>query len=325
MKTSLIILIFSFWLMATQAWSEEDWYLKGSGQLLFKSYAGSTKLENLSGFGVFLSGDYLEQSGLTVGYNSSQTNYKSVLSSGLQETDETILYLSGRSNFHLDQLPGRLTLRLDAYVGNDKLRFRSTAPGLSMGGGVSQQVVTETVKDKFVVVYPTISFLNYAKSFYADLGYAHSSYHSDDNDSDDLDIDQWSPTLGWGFNRSYDWLQLRAYLISLSASNRVAGKDSTSALEAKWIHWFSAGAPLSLHSTRLTVVVGERLYAVDSDTYSLFNIADLQTGAISIGAEWKLSEQASMFFQGGYEAYEDLLLNDRYSSTYIYVYMSQNW
>lgn len=83
MKISSIILIICFWFMVGQAWSAEDWYWKGSGQFLLKSYSGSTQFENLSGFGVFLSGDYLERGGFSVGYNFNHTNYKSGLSSGL--------------------------------------------------------------------------------------------------------------------------------------------------------------------------------------------------------------------------------------------------
>lgn len=190
-------------------------------------------------------------------------------------------------------------------------------------GGSSKKTVS--LEDKILVMNPIVSFLNYAKSFYAGFGFAFSNYRSDVSGTDDIDIVQWTPTIGIGFNRAYDWLQLRAYLIGLSSSNRVADKDSTSALETKWIHWFSADAPLNLHSARLTVLAGERIYAVDSDAYSLANVPDLQTGAISVGAEWKLSEPTSLLLQGGYEMYESLLLNDRYGSAYMYLYLSKNW
>lgn len=303
--------------------AEENWYWKGSGQLLVKSYNGSDQLDYLTGVGVFLTGDYLERGGFTVGYNFNNTDYKADLSSGQTETKENILFLSGKANFHPDQLPGRLTLRLDSYLGNDELSFQTTTTGSPMGGGSSTQTIT--VDDDFTVVNPTVSFLNYAKTFYADVGFAYSSYRSDDDVTDDIDISQWTPTLGFGFNHAYDWLQLRAYLISLSSSNRVEDKDSTSALEAKWTHWFSANAPLNLHSARLTVLAGERLYAVDSDACSLCNVPDLQTGMVSIGAEWKLSELSSVFLQGGYESYKNLSLSDRYNSSYLFFYLSQNW
>jgi len=324
MKRLSTIIFICFWFVVNQAWSAEDWYMKSSGQLLVKNYSSSSQLENLFGFGVFLNGDYLERGGFSIGYNFNQTNYKSGLISGLKENNENILFLSGRANFNPDQIPGRLTLRLDGYVGDDATSFLVTVPTPGpMGGGSSQKTIT--VDDEFAVVSPMVSFLNYAKTFYADLGYAYSSYRSDDSGTDDINVSQWTPTLGFGFNQAYDWLQLRGYFIDLSTSNRVDTKETTSALEVKWTHWFSADAPLNLHNIRLTVITGERLYAVDSDACSLCNVPDLQTGLVSIGAEWKLNEQTNVLLQGGYESYEDMLLDEQYSSTYLYGYLSRNW
>ena len=84
MKRSSIIFIICFWFVTSQAWSEDDWYMKSSGQFLLKSYSGSSQLDNLFGFGVFLTGDYLEQGVFSLGYNLNHTNYKSGLSSGLR-------------------------------------------------------------------------------------------------------------------------------------------------------------------------------------------------------------------------------------------------
>jgi hypothetical protein len=191
-----------------------------------------------------------------------------------------------------------------------------------MGGGSTRTI---TVTDEFWALNPTVSFLNYAKTFYLDLGYAQSNYQSDDNSVDDIDVRQWAPTLGIGFNRAYDWVQMRAYFISLSNSNRVAGKDGTSALEVKYTHWYTADAPLNLHSLRFTVLSGERIYAVDSDACSLCNVTGLQTGVLSIGAEWKINEQSSVRLQGALETYENVLISDKYSSNNIFVYGSRNW
>ena len=318
MKILTIMLIFCFGLMAGKAQSaDESWYWTGSGQLFLRSYTGSAQLNSLSNFSVFLTGEYFERGGFTVGYSLDTFNYIPDSSNRRRNTDENTLFLSGKISFHPDQLPGRLTLRLDGYAGNEGISFTRTPS--SMGGGSPRRTIT--AGDMFVAVNPMVSFLNYSKTFYADLGYAYSSYRSDDS-ADDIDISQWTPTLGFGFNRAYDWLQLRTYLISLSSSNRVGDKESTAALEAKWTHWFSADAPLNLHSARLILVAGERIYTVDSDARSLYNVPDLQTSGISFGAEWKLSEQTSLLLQSGYEAYEGVLLKDRYDSGYMYIYMS---
>lgn len=323
MKKLPLILFCSFLLLPGIGRGASDWYWKGSGQLLLKSYNGSMQLDNLTGIGATLSGDYLERGGVSVGLQFNQTDYKPAASNGLNQIDESILYLSGRMNFHPDSLPGRLSVRLDSYLGNDALQIQTTTSGGGMGGGSSNN--TETIDDKFSVINPIISFLNYSKTYYVDLGYAFSHYRSDDDATDDIEISQWTPTLGFGFNQAYDWLQLRGYLIQLSNSNRVQDKDATSALELKWIHWYSAEAPLNLHSTRLSLLAGERIYAVDSDACSLCNVPDLQTGAMSVSAEWKLSEQTSVLLHGAYEAYKNLLINDRYNSNILFLSITQQW
>lgn len=322
-KNLCIFFVVCSWFVAGPSWAAEDWYWKGRGQLLEKNYSSSTQLENLTGVAVFVEGDYLERGGFALGYNSNLTNYRSGLSSGLFEVAEDILFLSARANFHPDLLPGRLTLRLDGYAGTDKLRYRISTPTPGMGGGSTKKTVT--VNDDLSVVNPMASFLNYSKTFYVDLGYAYSSYRSDDTGTDDIDIAQWTPTVGLGFNRAFDWLQLRGYFISVSKSNRVTDINDTSALEAKWTHWFSAEAPLGLHSVRMTVLTGERIYAVDSDACSLCNLPDLQTGMLAVGAEWKLSEKTGVLLQGGYETYKNVVLDDPYSSMYLYGHVSRTW
>ena len=80
-----------------------------------------------------------------------------------------------------------------------------------------------------------------------------------------------------------------------------------------------------MHSTGLNVLVGERIYAVDSDTYSLYNIADLQKGSLAVNAEWRFGQRSSLLAEAGYENYEDIVLDNRYNSTYIYLQWLLKW
>jgi hypothetical protein len=302
----------------------DDWYYKIGGQVLYKAYSGSAQLSDFTGLAGYLSADYLERGGFSLGFHVNQTDYQADQADAPRQADENILYLGGKLNTFPDVLPGKLTLRVDAYLGRDELRFSQVVsqPG-PMGGSSSRQ--TYTVRDDFWAVNPIISFLNYEKTFYADLGYAYSSYDSSDSGTDNISIQQWTPTLGLGFNRAYDWLQLRAYLIHLSDSNRITNKEATSALEIKWDHWFGVNPPLGLHRVGVNMLTGERIYAIDSDACGLCTVPDLQDGVIALGAEWLIAEQASLLLQVGQEKYQNLLLADRYVSNYLYVYMSRKW
>lgn len=340
MKILKISIVLMALLFSGLVWSDGDWYSNGGVEVLQKSYGGSDYYDDLAGFGVYVAADYLEKTSFIVGYNYNKRQYKSGLTGAPSDMSENIVFMGASSNVFMGSLPGRLTLRIDAYVGQDKYNgFTIAVPG-PMGGG-TQNV---SIKDNFTVFNPTVSFLNFAKTFYLDLGFAYSIYKSNDSannninithpkkniivggsTTDDITVTQWTPTIGFGFNRAVDWLQFRSYLISFSSSNRVDFKDSTVALETKWIHWFSSDPLFGLDSISLILLTGERIYAVDSDSYSLYSFADMQKSSLALSAKWELDNQISLILQAGYENNEDIVENDNYSSSYLYSQLSKKW
>jgi hypothetical protein len=340
MKDLKISIVLMALLFSGLVWSDGDWYSNGGVEVLQKSYSGSDYYDDLAGFGVYVAADYLEKTSFIVGYNYNKRQYKSGLTGAPSDMRENIVFLGASSNHYLDSLPGKLTLHLDGYVGQDKYNKFSVDVPAPMGGG-TQNI---SIKDNFTVLNPTVSFLNFAKTFYLDLGFAYSTYKSNDSannninithpkkniivggsTTDDITVTQWTPTIGFGFNRAVDWLQFRSYLISFSSSNRVDFKNSTAALETKWIHWFSSDPFLGLESASLILLTGERIYAVDSDSYSLYNFADMQKSSLALGAKWELEDQLSLIVQAGYENNEDIIDNNNYSSSYLYAQLSMSW
>ncbi len=341
MKDLKTIIVLATLLLPGLAWPDGDRYSKGGVEVLQKSYSGSDYYNDLAGFGVYIATDYLEETSFVVGYNYNKRQYKSGLTGAPSDMRENIVFLGASGNYFLDSLPGKLTLRLDAYVGQDKYNdFTITVPGSPMGGG-TQNV---SIKDEFTVFNPAVAFLNYAKTLYLDLGFAYSTHKSNDSannninithpkkniivggsSTDDLTVTQWTPTIGFGFNHVVDWLQFRSYLINYSSSNRVDFKDSTTALEMKWIHWFSSDPFLGLESASFILLTGERIYAVDSDSYSLYNFADMQKSSFSVSAKWKLDDQLNLIIQAGHENNEDIVENNNYSSSYLYGQLSKSW
>jgi hypothetical protein len=340
MKILRFGIVFIALIFSSHVWSDGDWYSKAGVEALEKSYSSSDYYDDLFGLGVYVSADYLEKASFIAGYNYNKRQYKSGLTGAPSDMRENIVFMGASSNYYLDSLPGKLTLRVDAYVGQDKYNgFTVAVPG-PMGGG-TQNI---SIKDNFNVLNPTVAFLNHAKTFYVDLGYAYSTYKSNDSannninithpkkniivggsTTDDITVTQWTPTIGFGFNRATDWLQFRSYLINYSSSNRVDYKDSTNALETKWIHWFSSDPFLGLESASLIFLTGERIYAVDSDSYSLYNFADVQKSSLAMSAKWKLESQLNVILQAGYENNKDIVDNNNYSSSYLFAQLSMNW
>lgn len=341
MKKYLILLLMLPVIFSTgHVLADSDWYSEGGLHLLQMPFNGSEYYKYMSGVGVYISSDYLERAGFIIGYNSANKQYKSNLTNIANRMTENIVYLGVKGNLYLDSFPGKLSLRLDGYTGQDKYTgFTINVPGPM--GGSTQNV---SVKDSFTVINPTISFLTIDKLFYLDLGYAQSKYKSKDSTdynlnithpkrnilptaepTDNITISQWTPTVGFGINHALDWLQLRGYLIEYSSSNRVDYKKSTSAIEAKWIHWLSNNPFLGIDSISLSILSGQRIYAVDSDSYSLYNSADIQESGIGLGAKWKIKNRANIIVHIGHDKYKNTIDDDSYSSSYLFLQGSTNW
>lgn len=284
----------------TQA-APERWFVRSDVQGLMSAYAGAQQRQGLENFGLFVQADYLERGGITAGYNRTALGFRD----STQDITQDNLFLSGRWHMRPDWARGQVTLRLDGHaISND-------------------DASNET--DDVTVIAPQVSYLNYEQTFYADLGFSASSYGDSLLTSEQLDVDQLTPTLGFGFNDQRDWMQLRAFLIDVSSPERAQNQEDTAALEVKWTHWTMSPRLLGLDNFRFSAMLGERIFAVDPDAGSVYNLSDLQTGGASIGGEWAMSERSRILLLVGVEQYENQTLNDDYRSAFMYLNFTHEW
>lgn len=277
------------------------WYQRIDVQGLGSSYSGSTQRDALRNIGVFVRADYLERGGFTVGYNRTALSFDDAS----EDIDQDNLFLSGRRSLTPDWAPGRITLRLDGFaISNDDASNES---------------------DDVTVIAPQLSYLNYAQTFYWDIGFSTSSYGDSLAGSGALDVDQVTATLGFGLNAQRDWLQLRSYLIDPSNPQRAQNESNTAAVELKWTHWLTPRRPLGLQNVRLSALIGERIFAVDPDAGSVYNLSDLQTGGASLGGEWNVGERSRALLLVGYEQYENQAIEGDYRGPFVYLDFVHEW
>jgi len=281
--------------------AEPDWFTQADIQALYSAYSGSELRDTLQNLGFFVRSDYLERGGFTVGFNRTALNF---IEDGA-DIEQDSWFVSGRAHMTPDWAKGQLTLRLDGH-------FISNNDGVNAAGDVE-------------VIAPQISFLNYDRSFYMDLGYARSSYGASDLISGPLDVDQWTPTLGFGVAEQRGWLQLRAFLIRPSNPARAQEKDQTAALQFNYTHWTMERRFLKIDNFRFSVLFGERVFAVDPDAAAVYNLTDLQTGGATIGSEWAPGERTRILFLLGLERYEDRTIGDEYDSPFAYLNFTYRW
>lgn len=270
----------------------DDWQIKTMTQGTFLGYGSSQLRKTLFETGAVVSADYLDQGGVSLGYTHSWLDYKS----NIPQLNQDAYFLSLRKHFYLDA--GKLSVRADGHV-------------------IDNNDATNTT-DNVGAFATQVSFLTNDKQYYADFGYARSFYSG-------LHVDQYTPTLGFALFDSYGWLQLRGYFIETSNPDKAQGLSGTQAGEIKYTHWLDPDGWYKPNNLQLSGLVGRRFYTVDMDAASVANLADVQTGGISAGAEWKLGDQGKLLLLGGNNFYRNRLLNDSYSGGFGYMNVSYNW
>lgn len=261
----------------------QDWKFGLAPSVTTGYYPNSAVREHYLERGATLTANYRDQGGLTLGMSKTFVDMKNTI----PDTDQSNLLLSGHWSFQTSALPGRWTTRMALNgVRND-----------------DQSNVTNRV----AAFAPQLSWLSVDRTLYADVGLAKSYYQSD------LIVNQVTPTLGFSLNDGYEWVQLRAYLISGMNPLLASGKSSTSAVELKWTHFLSASSfAMKPSSFTVGLMSGERIYAVDMDAQSVANLSDIQTGSANVGVTWQLAKTAKMFVLLGQSQFRNTALNNDY-------------
>ena len=297
-----------------------SWQTKGTAQTYVQFYGGSAEREGAFNAGGYLSADYLDSTNVSFGYNYTFVDF-----TNNAELNEHLFYLSGRRHLFLDMLPGKLTVRLDIYAGQDTLSYRlGSAPshrGSRMSGSVSGSTTTVEEDTDISAYQPQVEFINYSKTFYADIGYAHSEYESITT----IEADQVTPTVGFGWNESYDWLQLRGYFIKVDNAGTAYDDDQFDSLEAVYTHWFTDKGGPQMEFVRFSVLTGERVLAVDPDAAAIYSTADKQTSALSASIQWKTSQTIKVLALASYGQNKNDAINDEYNSVMFYINLQKQW
>ena len=304
----------------------QSWMFGATPQVLLEQYGDSQQRDALLGYGILLSADYLDKSGVKFGYNSQTVNGKA----GFPDIEETTFFVSGHYLHFTDSLGGKLGLRLDGYSVDDQTKASTSS---STGMGKNQTTTTSSVSltDKARVLYTQVDLTNFADTMYGDIGYALSHYdyeNSDPTDSSalqDNNVSQVTATAGFALNNRYDWLQTRGYFIRLDHGDNTAGVTQTNAVELKWLHWFKPASFLHVHSSIVKLVAGKRLFAVDPDAQTAYSISDLQTGSVAAGLDWTVGEQGTFLLLVGYDRYENQAIADQYDARYVFSSLAFRW
>lgn len=295
------LLACSAWALAldAQAQSSDAWQVSAGAQGFAGDYQESVERATITAAGFTFSAEQPSSGGFSLNYSR---NWLDFYAPGA-DSEENSWFLSGRKYF-IDDSNGTLTLRLDGYWVDD-----------------SQQAESEN--DVWAVA-PQMSFINGSRTVYFDLGIAYSIYGDSATVRDDLRVVQFTPTLGLGSSSLTDWFQFRGYFILPSNANRAQQQDSAAALEVKYTHWY-VDKPLGLYALQAGFVAGERVYAVDHDAAAVYNLADLQTGSMTVSGQWQWFRATNVTTLLGYDQFDNQSIGDSYGRVFFYLGINQTW
>ncbi|THB70704.1 MAG: hypothetical protein D6B28_08755 [Gammaproteobacteria bacterium] len=280
---------------AIAADAANNWKKTTSVSALGGNYYQAYVRNTYHGGGIKFSGNYLNKYGFSVGVKNSLITYNL----GYNDIEQNSLFLSGRYNFFSDEVKGTIVTKVDAYyIDNDDVTGNS---------------------DKVSAIAPQVAYMPYSGVYSLNLGTAYTNYQNN------LSVTQITPGFGLAFNNKMGWLSLGAYFIKPDNPNRAMGIDSTEAVEVSVTHWLKKGEFLPINFLTASLMLGERIYAVDNTSNSVYNVLDIQEGSVSVGCSWDIGSKFSLLSVLGHEKFRDINFNDEYSSNYIYLSLSKKW
>lgn len=277
----------------------ETWYTSVSASILPATYSDSDQRNSLLSTSLQLNTDYLDTVNISLFYNRTSIDFKKI--AGVDNDIDQTAY-AGRLQYQVfvDSLGGSIAtgLTLHRLTNNDATRL----------------------SDEVSVVAPRISYLNYKKTLMLGVEYTQSDYPNNGN----LKITQWVPSFGFSLNQGADWLSFRPFLIRSNDKSRSQNESSLSSITMQWMHWTAPAPFLGIKRVYADVMVGKRVYAVDNNSFSVYNLSDLQLGSASIGAGWKVNgiELNAIL---GTEKYENKVIDNRYSQEFLYLSATKQW
>ena len=287
-------------MLVTSVSADERWYIDATLNGMVGSYSDSSLRDDFYSGSAWLNVDYIDIYSFAIAYNHLNINSKDAVPGAFDVTQDAV---AGRLQYYFynDTLGGKITAQLVAYV------ISNDVPSVQAGGAQ--------------IVSPKLVYTNYAKDLSLDFEYVWSDY----SDNSDLIVEQFATSIGFGFNKNSDWVQLKAYLIQSDNKILTQGEESLSAAAIKWKHWFSPKAFLGLDNLSVDVLAGERIFAVDNETFTVYNLEDVQQGSVLLGLGWRVGEDFDITAIAGVEKYNNKIIGNEYDRQYLYISLTQHW
>ncbi len=281
--------------------ADERWYVDAKANAHAGQYSGSSLRDGFYSGGALLNVDYIDIYSFAFAYNNVKIHFKDT-GAGAYDVNQDVLSGRFQYNFYNDTLAGKVTAQLVMH-------------------GVTNSAPV-TLSDDIVIIAPKISYTSYGKDLSMGFEYTYSDYAGNRN----LVIQQYVPSIGFGFNKNSDWLQFDAYVIQSSNKRLSQGEDTLSAVRIKWQHWFEPSTIFSINNFFIDALAGKRIFAVDNKSFYIYNLEGIQQESVLLGFGWRPGEEFYVDVVAGAEKFTNkIIIDNEYSRQYLYISLSKHW
>ncbi len=301
LRITLLSILFFFSISVTSVYADERWYVSATANGTAGNYSDSKLRDNFYSASAWLNVDYLDYYSVALAYTNLKINFKDT---DAGEFDITQDAFAGRFQYYFynDTLGGKITTQLVAH-------------------SITNDARAAVAADDVIIIAPKLAYMSYKKDLAIGLEYAWSDYSNNSS----FIIQQLTPSIGFGFNRNNDWIQVKAYLITSSDKNLSQNEDSLSSASIKWQHWFNPGPVFGAHNFFIDVLAGERIFAVDNESFSVYNLEAVQQGSVLLGLGWRPGEDVDVTAIAGVEKYKNKIIDNTYNREYLHISLSIHW
>jgi len=267
--------------ITTTAGAGEEFTLNVTPGTFSGRYDGAQYRDSIQGSSVSIEG-HSSQWGFAAASEHTRIQYKY----GLADFEQDAGFLSGHVSYTPPHAKSVYSFGLDFHSIRDNDN--------SLTGDDAQVMASQ------------ISYARLNNSVYVDLGYAHSRYESNAFTPGALSVDQWTPTLGFALTHgATNWVKLRGYFIHSSNPFRSQYIIDTAALEVKYLYYPLSAYKVIPQYIELGGLSGDRIYAVDRDTASVDNLAELEKGGVFLTIKWQLIKSVGLQFSQSYNKFRE--------------------
>jgi hypothetical protein len=257
------------------AYAQDAWQWRSSVTATTGQYSDAIVLKSQQSWGLRLTGEKDQTWGWTAGLRSTDMAMQpNIPVSGQRQIDGL---LSGFVHAPSVQMPGRWTLQMDAY--------RTTSDA------------TNSISSDVYAIAPQMVWQSYTLPVRLDAHYARSKYKNTPG------IDQFGFGVAYGFNAAKNWVQWRGNAQPNLTPEIALGHPRLSSSVLKFTHLFEAGSPWTPSTVTLGVQRGQKMFAIDPVSQTLYNLPMLHEGGESITSVWKLSPQTGLTLHWGRDRY----------------------